>query len=107
MLLGDGRLTVPYRIEMCELAARETSTWLSCDPWEAIQPDYVPTAEVLDQYVLPTWQDIHGIMGAWEVQTSVGYRVISEAPSPGSIKSQPLYTPNTFANLLFSVSITR
>ena len=48
---------------MCELAARETSQWLSCDPWEAIQPDYVPTAEVLDQYVYPKQYAIYGYLG--------------------------------------------
>lgn len=33
---------------MCELAAEETSSWLMVDPWEALQPDYMPTAKVLD-----------------------------------------------------------
>lgn len=33
---------------MCELACNETSTWLMVDPWEAVQPDYQPTAVVLD-----------------------------------------------------------
>lgn len=33
---------------MCELAAEDTSSWLMVDPWEALQPDYMPTAKVLD-----------------------------------------------------------
>lgn len=33
---------------MCELACDQTSNWLMVDPWEAIQPEYQPTAVVLD-----------------------------------------------------------
>lgn len=34
---------------MCELAS-EASNWLMVDPWEAIQPQYMPTAQVLDHF---------------------------------------------------------
>jgi hypothetical protein len=34
---------------MCQLAAK-TSKWIDVDPWEAIQPDFVPTAKVLDHF---------------------------------------------------------
>lgn len=36
------------RIRMCELACDQTSDWIMVDPWEAIQPEYQPTAVVLD-----------------------------------------------------------
>ncbi|KAI0152707.1 nicotinamide mononucleotide adenylyl transferase [Xylariaceae sp. FL1272] len=39
-----------HRVRMCELAADETSNWLMVDPWEAIQPEYTPTATVLDHF---------------------------------------------------------
>ncbi|KAI0204566.1 nicotinamide mononucleotide adenylyl transferase [Astrocystis sublimbata] len=39
-----------HRVRMCELAAEETSDWLTVDPWEAIQPAYSPTAAVLDHF---------------------------------------------------------
>jgi nicotinamide mononucleotide adenylyltransferase len=35
---------------MCELAAERTSNWLMVDSWEAMQPEYVPTAKVLDHF---------------------------------------------------------
>jgi nicotinamide mononucleotide adenylyltransferase len=35
---------------MCDLAAEQTSNWLMVDPWEAMQPQYVPTANVLDHF---------------------------------------------------------
>lgn len=34
---------------MCELAV-EDSSWLMVDPWEAVQPKYMPTALVLDHF---------------------------------------------------------
>jgi nicotinamide mononucleotide adenylyltransferase len=34
---------------MCELST-EPSSWLMVDSWEAIQPAYVPTAQVLDHF---------------------------------------------------------
>jgi nicotinamide mononucleotide adenylyltransferase len=58
------QLTI-YRINMCQLAVK-TSKWIDVDPWEAIQPNYVPTAEVLDHFhheintVLGGVEDIHG-----------------------------------------------
>jgi len=38
------------RLRMCELAVDQTSNWLMVDPWEAQQPEYVPTAFVLDHF---------------------------------------------------------
>jgi nicotinamide mononucleotide adenylyltransferase len=35
---------------MCELAVQQDSNWLMVDPWEAIQPEYMPTALVLDHF---------------------------------------------------------
>ena len=70
-------MLIYHRIQMCELAARETSQWLSCDPWEAIQPDYVPTAEVLDQYVHPKQHELYGILDDSGARTSPKYRLPS------------------------------
>lgn len=38
-----------YRVNMCTLAAEETSSWLMIDPWEAFQK-YQRTAVVLDHF---------------------------------------------------------
>ncbi|KAF3491351.1 nicotinate (nicotinamide) nucleotide adenylyltransferase [Arthroderma uncinatum] len=37
-------------INMCRLAVDKTSDWLMVDPWEAIQKEYSPTAQVLDHF---------------------------------------------------------
>ncbi|KAI9890478.1 MAG: hypothetical protein M1814_003962 [Vezdaea aestivalis] len=45
-----GLAKAEHRIAMCDLAATETSKWLMVDPWEALQSEYQPTAEVLDHF---------------------------------------------------------
>jgi nicotinamide mononucleotide adenylyltransferase len=36
---------------MCELAVDDKrDSWLMVDPWEALQPDYTLTAQVLDHF---------------------------------------------------------
>jgi nicotinamide mononucleotide adenylyltransferase len=47
---------------MCELAADQTSNWLMVDPWEAIQPEYMPTALVLDHFE----HEINDVLGGAE-----------------------------------------
>lgn len=48
---------------MCELACNEASSWLMVDPWEAIQPDYQPTAVVLDHFAHSINTLLGGISG--------------------------------------------
>jgi nicotinamide mononucleotide adenylyltransferase len=53
-----------HRVRMCDLAVEETSDWLMVDPWEAIQPDYMPTAKVLDHFEHEINQVIGGVTSA-------------------------------------------
>jgi nicotinamide mononucleotide adenylyltransferase len=46
----SGLVSARHRVAMCELACRRSSDWVMLDPWEATQPDYTPTAAVLDHY---------------------------------------------------------
>ncbi|CAK7267494.1 Nicotinamide/nicotinic acid mononucleotide adenylyltransferase 1 [Sporothrix epigloea] len=39
-----------HRIRMCQLAVQDTTNCVMVDPWEARQPRYVPTAQVLDHF---------------------------------------------------------
>jgi nicotinamide mononucleotide adenylyltransferase len=48
--LKPGLVAGRHRVRMCELACERTSNWLMVDAWEAIQPDYSPTALVLDHF---------------------------------------------------------
>ncbi|KAL7622286.1 Nicotinamide/nicotinic acid mononucleotide adenylyltransferase 1 [Parahypoxylon ruwenzoriense] len=53
-----------HRVRMCELAAEETSSWLMVDPWETLQPDYTPTAKVLDHFEYEINHVLGGILAA-------------------------------------------
>jgi len=44
-----GLLAANHRVNMCTLAAEQTSQWLMVDPWEAVQ-SYQRTAVVLDHF---------------------------------------------------------
>ncbi|GAA6061448.1 hypothetical protein JCM10212_005651, partial [Sporobolomyces blumeae] len=45
-----GLAQASHRVNMCDAAVTETSDWLMVDPWEARQPQYLPTAQVLDHF---------------------------------------------------------
>ncbi|GEM07208.1 nicotinamide mononucleotide adenylyltransferase [Rhodotorula toruloides] len=45
-----GLASAKHRVAMCDLAVSDTSEWLMVDPWEARQPRYLPTAQVLDHF---------------------------------------------------------
>jgi len=52
-----------HRVNMCTLAAEETSSWLMIDPWEAFQ-NYQRTAVVLDHFDY----EINTILGGVQTQ---------------------------------------
>ncbi|RPA93983.1 Nucleotidylyl transferase [Choiromyces venosus 120613-1] len=56
-----GLASAAHRVRMCELACDETSDWLMVDPWEAIQPEYQPTAVVLDHIAHEINHNLGGI----------------------------------------------
>ncbi|KAF9650990.1 Nucleotidylyl transferase [Thelephora ganbajun] len=49
MYKKPGLLSAKHRVNMCNLAAEQTSSWLMVDPWEAFQ-SYQRTAVVLDHF---------------------------------------------------------
>ncbi|KAG6920206.1 hypothetical protein DXG01_004975 [Tephrocybe rancida] len=49
MYKKPGLLSAQHRVNMCNLAAEESATWLMVDPWEAFQ-SYQRTAVVLDHF---------------------------------------------------------
>uniref|UniRef100_A0A0B7K032 Nicotinamide-nucleotide adenylyltransferase n=1 Tax=Bionectria ochroleuca TaxID=29856 RepID=A0A0B7K032_BIOOC len=51
-----------HRIQMCEIAAKNASSWLMFDPWEAQRPVFTPTARVLDHFDY----EINHVMGGIE-----------------------------------------
>jgi len=60
-----GLLSAYHRVNMCNLAAEESASWLMVDPWEALQ-SYQRTAVVLDHFDY----EINTVLGG--VQTKDG-----------------------------------
>ncbi|KAJ9155354.1 Nicotinamide-nucleotide adenylyltransferase [Pleurostoma richardsiae] len=85
-----------HRIQMCTLAAQDTSTWLACDPWEAIQKEYVPTANVLDHMdheineVIGGVEDVHGNRKPVRIALLAGADLIETMGTPGVWSSRDL-----------------
>ena len=74
---------------MCELAVDEQQDgWLMVDPWEATQPNYIPTAKVLDRFQY----EINEVLGGAERPdgTRVPMRIILLA---GADLLQTMSTP--------------
>ncbi|CAG8973216.1 hypothetical protein HYALB_00006385 [Hymenoscyphus albidus] len=57
-----GLASAVHRLRMCELGVDRSSDWLMVDPWEAIQPQYMPTAQVLDHFE----HEINEVLGGAE-----------------------------------------
>ncbi|PGH27776.1 nicotinate (nicotinamide) nucleotide adenylyltransferase [Polytolypa hystricis UAMH7299] len=77
-----------HRIEMSELAVK-SSDWIMVDPWEAIQPEYVPTAKVLDHFeyeintVMGGVEDVNGNKRHVKISLLAGADLIQTMSTPG------------------------
>jgi len=79
---------------MCELAVDEHQPgWITVDPWEALQPVYIPTAKVLDHFQ----HEINEVLGGAERPdgTRVPMRIILLA---GADLIQTMSTPGVWTS---------
>lgn len=63
---------------MCQLAV-QSSKWINVDPWEAIQTEYVPTAEVLDHFNYEINQVLGGVEDVNGKRTNVRLALLAGA----------------------------
>jgi nicotinamide mononucleotide adenylyltransferase len=75
---------------MCELAVEEKrESWLMVDPWEALQPDYKPTAQILHHFnheineVLGGAQKADGTRSPMRIMLLAGADLIQTMSTPG------------------------
>ncbi|KAI9740840.1 MAG: hypothetical protein M1818_004445 [Claussenomyces sp. TS43310] len=90
----QGLANSAHRIRMCELAVEEQQGgWLMVDPWEALQPTYIPTANVLDHFQ----HEINEVLGGAERPdgTQVPMRIILLA---GADLIQTMSTPGVWSS---------
>ncbi|KAH9913509.1 Nucleotidylyl transferase [Fomitopsis serialis] len=88
-----GLLSARHRVHMCNIAAEQTSTWLTVDPWEALQT-YQRTAVVLDHFdfeintVLGGIASPDGTMKPARIMLLAGSDLIATMSEPG-VWSEP------------------
>lgn len=87
-----GLAPAEHRVSMCGLAAEETSEWLMVDPWEATQPAYMPTAQVLDHFA----HEINTVIGGVETADGSSRRPVRIALLAGADLIQTMSTPGVW-----------
>ncbi|KAI1211335.1 Nucleotidylyl transferase [Annulohypoxylon truncatum] len=88
-------------VRMCELAAEETSSWLMVDPWEALQPDYMPTAKVLDHFEYEINQAGNGVLAAdGETRRPVKIMLLAGADLIGTMSTPGVWAEKDLDHIL-------
>ncbi|XXG95944.1 Nicotinamide/nicotinic acid mononucleotide adenylyltransferase 1 [Hypoxylon texense] len=90
-----------HRVRMCELAAEDTSSWLMVDPWEALQPDYMPTAKVLDHFEHEINHVLNGILSAdGETRRPVKIMLLAGADLIGTMSTPGVWAEKDLDHIL-------
>lgn len=81
-----------HRINMTRIAVRDSSTWISVDPWEPLHKEYLPTVKVLDHFN----HELNEVLGG--IETADGERKsIHVALLAGADLIQTMSTPGLWA----------
>jgi nicotinate (nicotinamide) nucleotide adenylyltransferase len=87
-----GLASAHHRINMTRIAVRDSSTWISVDPWEPLHKEYMPTVKVLDHFD----HELNDVMGG--IETSTGEKKkIHVALLAGADLIQTMSTPGLWA----------
>jgi nicotinamide mononucleotide adenylyltransferase len=84
-----GLLSADHRINMCQLATGQASSWLMVDSWEPTQPEYQRTAVVLNHFeheinvVLGGARTSEGDMKSVRIMLLAGSDLLSTMADPG------------------------
>ncbi|KAL1850614.1 Nicotinamide/nicotinic acid mononucleotide adenylyltransferase 1 [Paecilomyces lecythidis] len=94
-----GLVGAVHRIHMCQLAV-QTSKWINTDPWEAIQPDYLPTAKVLDHFEYEINSVLGGIEDASGKRAKARIALLAGADLIETMSSPDLWTETDLQHIL-------
>ncbi|KAF3061736.1 Nicotinamide-nucleotide adenylyltransferase 1 [Daldinia childiae] len=96
-----GLAEAQHRLRMCELAAEETSSWLMVDPWEAIQPEYTPTAKVLDHFEHEINHNLGGVLSEdGESRKPAKIMLLAGADLIGTMSTPGVWAEKDLAHIL-------
>lgn len=87
-----GLAPATHRINMTRIAVRDSSTWISVDPWEPLHKEYLPTVKVLDHFN----HELNEVLGG--IETPDGQKKpIHVALLAGADLIQTMSTPGLWA----------
>lgn len=81
-----------HRINMTQIAVRNSSTWIGVDPWEPLHKEYLPTVKVLDHFNY----ELNDVRGGIETESGEKRRV-HVALLAGADLIQTMSTPGLWA----------
>lgn len=87
-----GLASAQHRINMTRIAVRDSSQWISVDPWEPLHKEYLPTVKVLDHFDY----ELNQVMGGIETKDGEK-RKIHVALLAGADLIQTMSTPGLWA----------
>ena len=87
-----GLAPAQHRINMTRIAVRDSSKWISVDPWEPLHKEYLPTVKVLDHFD----HELNDVMGGAETPDGQRKR-IHIALLAGADLIQTMSTPGLWA----------
>ncbi|KAH7127153.1 hypothetical protein B0J11DRAFT_296304 [Dendryphion nanum] len=87
-----GLASALHRINMTRIAVRDSSTWISVDPWEPLHKEYLPTVKVLDHFN----HELNEVIGGIQLPSGEKKRV-HVALLAGADLIQTMSTPGLWA----------
>lgn len=87
-----GLASALHRINMTRIAVRDSSDWISVDPWEPLHKEYLPTVKVLDHFD----HELNQVLGGFQLPNGETKR-IHVALLAGADLIQTMSTPGLWA----------
>ncbi|KAF8506417.1 Nucleotidylyl transferase [Hysterangium stoloniferum] len=95
-----GLLSSFHRVNMCILAAEQTSSWLMVDPWEAFQDEYQRTAVVLDHFDHEINTVCGGVTTVEGERRKVGVMLLAGSDLIATMSEPGVWTPDDLDHIL-------
>ncbi|KIJ55090.1 hypothetical protein M422DRAFT_63292 [Sphaerobolus stellatus SS14] len=98
--IKPGLLSSFHRVNMCELATENTSSWLMVDPWEAFQPEYQRTAVVLDHFDHEINEVFGGVVTDEGVRKNVRVMLLAGSDLIATMSEPGVWAPEDLEHIL-------
>ncbi|KAI9666137.1 MAG: hypothetical protein M1821_004072 [Bathelium mastoideum] len=94
-----GLASAHHRINMCQLAIQDASTWIMVDAWEPLQSEYQPTARVLDRFDHEL-NEVHGGIQVGGQKKRIHVALLAGADLIQTMSSPGVWSPQDLDHIL-------